>query len=650
MMLSKRQKNLISILRDANNWRNSAFLAKELKVTRRTVRNDVSAINYEYPGLIESSNIGYHIPSSAVLPRGLFAADKYSGKDERANYLLSKLLTAKNGLNIYDLADDLFVSHPTIEKDIRQTADKLAEFQLKLTKKDTRVYVCGSEYNRRKMLNNLVYTELNGNLYELINYYRGFYEDVELYTVKRILCEVLTKNNVGADEYSINAIVLHIGIAANRVRNNQIISDEVCELLPWDQCEERKIAEQVAERMGRELKVTFPPEEVYSLAYNMMGKTKVQPNDISSSNLLESVGQDYIEIAKNLLNDVKIAYGLDLYDEKDDTFVRFAFHVRDMIIRMRSNLTIKNPLVGKLKNNYPMIYEIGIYIAGQLCDRLRKHASEEEISFLAIHVGALLENTHNKQTGLYRIPTLLVCPQYVTIQSSILSSLKKRMHDELNIVGVAETIEPDYSERGVEMILTTVNLSSAAKASWQEFVAIKPFPDTSDYHKIEDVVERIRRRKKQEEFAKTTRSWFHKNLFFIDIDCKNEWDAIELMGVRMHELGYVREDFTKEVIRREKLSSTTYGGRFAIPHSMEMNAYISCIAVMVCKKPLKWGEFTVSMVFLIAINQGNRHSFAQFYDTLAGLFIQEANLNSLFESRNYDDFIEELQQEISKQK
>lgn len=643
-MLSRRQKSLLAILKDADGWCTGTVLSKELRVTSRTVRNDIGAINAICADLVASSSQGYRISPGASLPDKLFAHDKHADREDRISFLLSKLIAAQGDVDLYDVADELFVSYQTIEKDIRHVESKLEDTGLTLVKKAERVHIQGSEHCRRKMLSRLVYGELNDNFGEFVSYCLAFHEEEELYVIKRIVYETLTKNQLSANDYAIEAISVHIGIAVNRVRDNQIIDDTVYSWPSDDGYREYLLSKEIGAAIETELGVSFPLSEICNLAYTLIGKTKTLMDGVTSETLLSHVDGAFVEMANTLLQDVKEAFGLDLYRSQDEIFVRFVYHIRDLVIRMRNHLHLRNPLQNRLKTSYPLIYEIGVFMAGRLSELLDKPVQEEEIAFLVIHVGAFLENAHTGPAEAQKLRALLICPQHSALRATCLSLLNKRLGSSLQIIEEPEgLLESKRDEHEYDLILTTVSLGTAKKGACQEQVLICPFPGMEDFRKIDDAIERIRRYRSQRDFADSTLSWFCEDLFFSDEGCQNEWDAIQKMGRRMQELGYVKESFTAQVMRRERLSSTTYGGGFAIPHSTEMDALITCIAVMICKKPLKWGKFSVSVVFLIAINREGRHSFAASYDSLAGLLAGQENLSHLYAARSYPDFIRRLE-------
>lgn len=638
-MLTKRQKKLLSLLKDEPAWQKSTVLAAKLNVTTRTVRNDVNVVNYEHEGLIESSSLGYRISPSAELPDSFYNSSRYSGPEERITYLLSSLLTAEGEVDLYDLADDLYVSYQTIDKDAKQLEKELDKYGLTLQKKASIASVAGSESNRRRMLSRLVYSELNENLHEMTTY-RGYLEDAELYTIKKLLMEVFTENGISTNEYTLNSLMLHIAIAINRIRTGSIINDEEYSRTSIDGYEEYLLAKKIAARVEQQFGVDIPLEEVCSIAYHLLGKTKADYSGFSIDTIHQVMDESFISLAKELLADVKEAYDIDIYS--DSTFIRYLVHIRDLVIRARNGQSIQNPMKERFKNAYPMIYDIAVFVAQRIREKLGYQIGEDEIAYLAIHIGAGLEHNRIKEGYEGRAKTLIVCPQYPASREFIEAALAKRVGDSVYVMGTNNTLLPDYAVTGADMILTTIELPPSSKAPNQEVVLINPFPKGEDFVRIEAALENLRRRKMRTEFAQNALNWFDEKLYFTNQNCENEWDVIEYIGARLRQQGYVDDEFIAHVRKREQLSSTTYGGGFAIPHSVEMDAGKTCIAVMQCPKPIRWGEFTVSIVFLFAINKNNRKGFIDFYETLATLFLKPENLEQLHNAEDFKGFIQRL--------
>lgn len=638
-MLSKRQKDIITQLQKETDWIKGAELAARVNVTSRTVRNDINSINYEFRSLIESSASGYRLTPGTPIPPAIFQSSKYAGREERITYILGKLLSQEGALDLYDLADELYVSLQTLEKDTRYMEQELTPFHLSLQKKAALIKVTGNEHDKRRMLSNLVYSELNEKFHDLVTY-RKYFEDVELYTIKAMLYEVMGAYNVSASEYSINAIVLHLGIAISRVKINKMIGNEDYGMITEDSTDYR-LAKQIAGRVMEDFGITLPPEEVHYLAFILFGKIKPDYQELTIDNLEEKAGKECVQLAGELIDEINKTYGLHFYDS--DVFVRFVIHLKDLLVRAKNNIFSKNPLKETIKNSYPLIYDVGVFIAEKLYSKTGYPIYEDEIAYLAIHVGACLESTSSKS----RMNALLICPQYYNIHSTITARLMKRFDDTMAIVGVEPHLRPESLDEDLDLILTTAELFVEPNTFQGEIVTINPFPKDSDFQKIETAVKRLKDRHRKEEFTFMTRSSIRPELFQYAASCPDEWTAIRILADQMKALEYVSDSFYEDVCKREKLSSTTFGGGFAIPHSIQMDAAQTCIAVMISKTPIPWGNFSVSLVLLIAINEEDTRRFADFYEELIMLLLAEENRKALCRAKTYDDFIADIEKALT---
>ena len=81
-----------------------------------------------------------------------FEQPEYTPKERNA-YIISQLLTNNENINIFDIADTLYVSRPTIESDLKKIRKQIESFQLELHTKDDVLYITGREKNKRNSRN-----------------------------------------------------------------------------------------------------------------------------------------------------------------------------------------------------------------------------------------------------------------------------------------------------------------------------------------------------------------------------------------------------------------------------------------------------------------------------------------------------------------
>lgn len=72
------------------------------------------------------------------------------------------------------------------------------------------------------------------------------------------------------------------------------------------------------------------------------------------------------------------------------------------------------------------------------------------------------------------------------------------------------------------------------------------------------------------------------------------------------------------------MASTSFVYSFAVPHSLNVASFRSSDFCCILEKPIKWGEFEVKMVMLLAINEVYKDTLVMFFDWLNSM-INNAN-------------------------
>lgn len=114
--------------------------------------------------------------------------------------------------------------------------------------------------------------------------------------------------------------------------------------------------------------------------------------------------------------------------------------------------------------------------------------------------------------------------------------------------------------------------------------------------------------------------------------------AIEILNAELQQRDIVPPEFLDSVLLRETYSPTAFGHRFAVPHSMEFLGRLTKLAVLIPKGPIRWGEFEVSMVLMLAINGDDYDDFIRFYQPLINLLYAPALFAELRRATTFDAF------------
>ncbi|MEJ1267734.1 PRD domain-containing protein [Pantoea ananatis] len=74
-------------------------------------------------------------------------------------------------------------------------------------------------------------------------------------------------------------------------------------------------------------------------------------------------------------------------------------HIRAMRIRVNNAITIVNPLLEQIKRHYPLMYELTLSAFSELDQFFKATVSADEIGYLVMHIGAILEDSIRHQSG-----------------------------------------------------------------------------------------------------------------------------------------------------------------------------------------------------------------------------------------------------------
>ncbi|XHB95246.1 PRD domain-containing protein [Lactococcus garvieae] len=80
---------------------------------------------------------------------------------------------------------------------------------------------------------------------------------------------------------------------------------------------------------------------------------------------------------------------------------------------------------------YPILFDIAVYLSSLIARDLKIEIAEDEIAFLALHLGSFLDEQEENE---YKIRTQLKMSGYLERENRVLGCLEKRFGDELLFV------------------------------------------------------------------------------------------------------------------------------------------------------------------------------------------------------------------------
>lgn len=213
------QKEILAYLhKQENKWVTSNELAAFCECTTRTIRNNIYKINEVTPNLINSTKQGYQI--NLNIP---FEFQSESDVTERKSKLLLELIkNSTKGVDLFELADILYISEVTLKKDIQQLKNELKEADVKIVISKDRIKLIGKERAKRKYMISLLYEE-GGYRESIKSRIQEMIEFVSIDKLQNIVKEVLAQESITTNQYSMMNIVLHYAISIVRIQQGNTL-------------------------------------------------------------------------------------------------------------------------------------------------------------------------------------------------------------------------------------------------------------------------------------------------------------------------------------------------------------------------------------------------------------------------------------------
>lgn len=624
--MRRKQEELINYLYTHNEKVTANILSKALNLSIRTIKSYIAELNMNYPSLISSSNRGYVIDKVKANSLLQYKDDIPQDYESRCIYIIKKTLLEKQDyIDIFDLCEELFISYSTLKKDIYKMNISFANFKITFSSENNKLHVGGSEQNKRKLISHVMSEEVSGNFLNLTLLQESF-PDYDLDDACTLIKDICKQHHYYLNDFSCVNFILHVTIMVSRINHgNHIINNN--ELIQVTNKNDEKIAKELCLALEQVFNVSFNSSEILEIYILFKNNANYINNENENVSLL--VSDEIIQITKNIIKNVDEHFFINL--DSDNFITPFMLHLKNLKNRLIKNNLLKNPMLDSIKISCPTIYDISTFIAYQLTLSFHENVNEDEIAFIALHVGTEIERQKKEET---KVSCLLLCPEYLNITSTLHKKIMMDFGDQLTIQK-SISFENEILGNNFDLLITTVPVLESTNYFT---VLLPPFPMSYEKNKILDAIIRIENTKKSQILTNNLNFYFNEKLFYSMNEDISKSAVINELAERMINLGYVEENFKEEIWKRETASSTAFMN-IAIPHPMKMSAYKTSIGVVISHKGIDWGnQHFVNVVFMIAFNKIDNKHFHALYESLVLLFNEPIVISEIKKCKNFNDF------------
>ncbi|GGE27632.1 hypothetical protein GCM10011391_02590 [Pullulanibacillus camelliae] len=363
-------------------------LAELLGVTDRTIRHYIKVINNEQPNVIESSRAGYRLrdKTTKVVKR----LENTNHIDNRRFYILRRLIKSSDrGLDLFDLADTLYISDATVRADIAYLNHLVTKYGLQIVQQNNRYVLIGDEKTLRKLMIDLIgFSKQTKVSFE--EEVQKLLKGVSLQELMKICKKSFEKYHVHPNTYFFKNFILHLAIAIERVTDHEQLGQSSFQINNRNTIS-FKIVNDILNQLSEIYHAQFSQSDIDELALLFNGQIK--NDDISMEYYANNKVTQAFEHAIQAIEEV---YMLDFGD--DDFKVRLFVHVQNLYHRLRQNKYTRNLSVLNIRIKYPIIFDIAVYFASVLSSDLNVEMNDDEIAFIALHIGTFLNRQHEKKS------------------------------------------------------------------------------------------------------------------------------------------------------------------------------------------------------------------------------------------------------------
>lgn len=636
--MKKKEQELLNYLSEFNKPIRSAEIANALDISVRSVKNYVHNINSLYgKNIILSSRNGYELNlqnnyslvltnSSEQIPQTL---------EERSFFIIKQLVLNHSAqIEIFDLCDSLCVSYSTIKSIISKMNKTYSSYNLEFYCEHDCVRIKGDEINKRKLLSYIINEESKSSIMN-VNVLKNNFASIDVEKLQNIIFTTFKKYNYYLNDFSSMNLLLHLLIIVDRELNGNELNDGQNEVSIDNQDELNFLNEFIAQ-LETTFEISINKYERFEIY--MLFKTNANFSiEDSSKKLKELVGDNIIELIDKYVEDINNIYMVDLSSKAFKT--PFTLHLKNLLLRAQSGKYTSNPMAETIKNNSPLIFDIAIYISLDLAERFNIKINEDETAFLAMHIGSEIERQADNKD---KIPIAILCPNYHNMADQIMNSLMLNFGNQLNMVGSIHNENDFYTlNNPVSILFTTIPVTTKIMNTNTneplDVVLISPLNLKSQFSIIQNAILQAQEKYRDRKLKVKFNDFFEQSLFVVDSKLKNKKQVLTKLCDCLLVQNYVDTNFEESVYKRENAAGTAFGN-VAIPHSIEMNAIKTSIAVAISKEGIQWNSNIVHIVLLLAINKADRRSFRALYESLISLFSEDKVIQEIRNCTSFDEF------------
>ena len=656
--MNTKEKRLVFYLYDhKNRYVNSQELSKVLSLSDRTVRTYIqrlrSTLNYNGANILSKTGYGhkFEITDKNKFDNFAYSRDIFEHKGEtshdlnetknRQNYILNKLLLEEKSVLLDDLEQKLFVSRSTLTSDLKKIRKILKPFSLSIKSKPSfGLWISGTEKNKRHFIMNYFFGDFYS--YSMQKYLGSseYFDDISLDELIVIILEECRENELKLSDFIIQNIVLHLALSIKRSREGFEITDLGIDFSNENH-KELCVSQKIIFRVQEAFHVDFPKEEISYLALHLMAKSN-QPE-------AEIIKDD--QLSNNIESILKLIQTESGFPIVDDSNLKMGLldHIKPMLVRLQRGISIKNPLLSEIKEDYPEVLSLVRRCMENLPELIDYDVIDDEWAYLTLHFLAAFEKYQTQK----KIKALVICATGIGSAQLLKVRINKEFGKYINITDVMGYFEIDKNNLDdIDLIISSVDLSTIVPNVPVVHVSI--FLNEKDITNIRNQIGKFSVKKFEKKISNNISiesnlkkievfDKFMSRDYFIKYSTTMEKNGVlsDLINcLKVNESDSYETSMIQQLQRREELGSIVFSETIVVPHPVIPSGERAKIGVALAPQGLIWNNENqnVQFVFLVSPSYFENEEITLITKTIVELLDRPEKQKELLNSISFDQF------------
>ena len=646
--MNARQIFLLEFLLKQHEYLSANQLAEKYGVSTKTVYQDIDKLNDFFDeGELKSRIVkvprkGIKLSANEERKKihSLLLVNKHeSGVQDfspeyRESELIKRLFINQEDLDIYDFAEEMYVTESTVHRDIDKLEKNLGQFNLKIRIKHDQLFVDGDEWNIRKALQSYVIQAQSLGRKEKIE---RFFSEKDIEICYEAISRLSQKyHHQFSEEYSCLLLVECL-VFKKRTENNNCLTERTSNLInDLNHLEVYFFSGELLESIINKSFSEISPYEIEAMAYSLLA----YGFSIQSA--------DYIQNIEHQVNEliIKVSNLLSLDLSKDNHLkLMLSNHISKMIFRLRNQIYITNPALEEIKKQYSSLFNV-IWIAIRgLSKYYEINISNEELAFIVIHFQLAIEKI------VKPLNIVVICQNGIATSELIMSKLHKIFDSDAKITNINARELDFYDLSNIDLIISTIALPEVTVP----VIEVSPILTKDEIESIRsfysehmtDNYTLMRTSLDGRKFNLESLQTLIKKPHLIRETMKSKKECLEKMIKECDSSNRKNKEFKESILERETLGSTSVYTGVALPHCDPRFVEQSELIVMTLEKPINWGKNNVKLIILIAVAENDIPIFKDSLIALYSVIENQELMNELVQLENGDEIKNRLLKEVS---